>query len=113
MDELERVSRAGAVLYESLEKARVTMDSADGLVSVTVGGRGEVIDLELDPRIYQVPNADELAKTIVETIRAGYEAATDESLQALEKLGRESDSALRPLIDSMRENWGVVEENGR
>jgi len=112
MDELAQVSKVGAVLYESLEKARVTMDSADGLVTVTVGGRGEVIDLELDPRIYQGQNADALAKSIVETIRAGYEAATEESFHALDKLGRES-RALRPLIESMRETWGVVEQNRR
>lgn len=110
--EFERVSKVGEALYENLEKARVTMDSSDGLVTATVGGRGEVIDLELDPRIYQSPNAEALAKTIVDTIRAGYEAATEESWHALEKL-KDDSGGMRNLIENLQDTWDSDKQSRR
>ena len=44
--------------------------SDDRLIKAVVGPRGQVIDLEIDPRIYRSPNSQQLAMTIVATIKA-------------------------------------------
>ncbi|GAB3465116.1 YbaB/EbfC family nucleoid-associated protein [Actinophytocola sediminis] len=61
-EEVERLRRTIAETQE-------TADSADGLVSATVGGNGELIEVWLDPRIYRSPDSAALATTITETIR--------------------------------------------
>jgi hypothetical protein len=72
--------RANLLTVQSeLGKVRATADSDDGLVRVTVGGRGEVIDLELDPRIYRTTDSGALAGTILEAIRQAGELAADEA----------------------------------
>ena len=52
-----------------IAEIRGTAVSANGWVTVTVGPRGELIDLELDSRIYRAPDSRGLAKLIVETTR--------------------------------------------
>lgn len=47
----------------------VTADSPDGLVSVTVAGRGELRELHLDPRIYRAADPKALGASIVDTVR--------------------------------------------
>lgn len=101
--DFERFSEVGGVLYEGLERIRATVDSADGLITVVVGGRGEVLELELDPRIYHVPDADALAKSIMDTIRVAYDDAAKASLNLIDKLTGESDSRVRPLLERIHE----------
>src|SRR4051812_33404377 len=73
-DELREVFKqiqdASAELHAEARAVQVTETSRDGLVSVTVGARGELIRLDLDPRIYRRPDARYLADTIAETARA-------------------------------------------
>jgi len=52
------------------DDALITEYSQDGLVTAVVNGRSELVELELDPRIYRDQNADALAKTIMATVRA-------------------------------------------
>ncbi|KOX13900.1 hypothetical protein ADK67_43195 [Saccharothrix sp. NRRL B-16348] len=60
-DEVKTIQRA-------LAEVRATAESDDGLVSAVVGGRGEVIRLDLDPRIYRTADSAALATTITATI---------------------------------------------
>ncbi|GGO77448.1 YbaB/EbfC family nucleoid-associated protein [Nonomuraea cavernae] len=55
-------------LHAQARAVRVTETSADALVSATVGARGELIRLDLDPRIYRRPDSRQLADTITETV---------------------------------------------
>ncbi|MEV1332865.1 YbaB/EbfC family nucleoid-associated protein [Micromonospora costi] len=68
-------------LRSTLDELQVTERSADGRVTATVGARGELITVELDPGIYQARDAAALGRTITETIRratAGAVAATQD-----------------------------------
>lgn len=103
--EYERVNEITGVLYKAMTEARVTMDSADGLVTVVTSGRGEVLELELDPRIYQSPDSRALADTILETIRAAYDKSADESLRVLAKTRDRADKHMRSLLDHVRDIW--------
>ncbi len=101
--DFERMSELGSAVYGGLEKVRVTVDSADGLVTVVVGGRGEVLELELDPRIYHAPDARALAAKVLETIHAAYEEAADESVKVLDEVARTGPARQRSLVARMRE----------
>lgn len=52
-----------------------TADSDDGLITVTVNARGDLVDLVLNPRVYRTPDSRALAETIARTYRAAREAA--------------------------------------
>jgi DNA-binding protein YbaB len=65
--------------------------SPDGLVKATVGFRGQVLSLELDPRVYRRPDSKALADTIVATIQA----ATVEAGQRVDAVS----GRLSPTLD--------------
>ncbi len=69
-------------LQQKLRAVTGTAASDDGLVKATVGPRGQLIRLDLDPRIYRRPNSKELAATIVDTVQR----ATGRALAQVEQL---------------------------
>ncbi|GGO76963.1 YbaB/EbfC family nucleoid-associated protein [Nonomuraea cavernae] len=54
--------------YAKLTELSAVGRSADGMVTVTVGPRGQVCDLRLDPRAYRKLSPSELASSIMEQI---------------------------------------------
>jgi DNA-binding protein YbaB len=84
---LEELRDGHAELQRKLREIRVTVTSADGLVTVTVDARGQVEEITLDPRIYQRPDSRLLAATITAAIR---QAAAEAMAQVME--------LTRPLI---------------
>ena len=71
---------------EAAARAReisVTTKSRDGLVSVTVGPRGDLVQLDLDPRVYRRPDSRALADTIVATVQAAAAEAQDLVVETL------------------------------
>lgn len=83
--EYERLAEEIRAVQRSLAEIRVTSESDDGLVSATVGGAGELVELWLDPRVYRNPDSVALARTVTDTIhraaglaaRKGLEMAAD------------------------------------
>src|SRR4051794_38187295 len=72
---LQRLIEEGPKIKERAVALQVTEKSTDGLISVTVGPNGQLIRLDIDPRIYRRPDARALADAITETIkRAGTKA---------------------------------------
>ncbi len=50
--------------------------SDDRMIKAVVGPRGQLVELEIDPRIYRKPNSSLLSKTIIDTTqRAAAEAS--------------------------------------
>ncbi|WP_434742973.1 YbaB/EbfC family nucleoid-associated protein [Micromonospora sp. SH-82] len=62
-------------LQGRLAELRVTERSADGQVTVTVGARGEVVAVDLDPAVYRSRDAPALSRTITKTVQAAAGAA--------------------------------------
>ncbi|SEF37624.1 hypothetical protein SAMN05421837_114185 [Amycolatopsis pretoriensis] len=62
-------------IQRELAAVRETAFSSDGLISVTVDARGDLLELVLDPRVYRDPDSRRLAAAIAETHRAAREAA--------------------------------------
>lgn len=91
-------------LQQSLEEAVETAHSSDGLVAATIGARGELKELVLDPRIYRTTDATALAVTIIETIHAATDAVTTRMMQLAEPLlpdGLFARGADSPGLDSV------------
>lgn len=63
-------------LHRQLAALRVTERSSDGLVTATVGARGELVSVDLHPAVYQDRDAKALSHKITGTVqRAGAAAA--------------------------------------
>ncbi|MDG4762746.1 YbaB/EbfC family nucleoid-associated protein [Solwaraspora sp. WMMD406] len=84
MAQFERMRSGVGELQQKLRSVSATVTSDDGLVTATVGPRGQVIKVEFDPRIYRRPNSKELSATVTETIRR----ATDKAMAQVEELCR-------------------------
>ena len=59
--------------------------SPDGYVTATVGPRGQLTKLELDPRIYRKPDATRLATDITETVQKAAKQALDKVHEVTER----------------------------
>ena len=78
---LHQLMEQGPELARQARAVQVTETSPDGLVSVTVGARGDLVRLDLDPRIYRRPDSRALADTITETVHRATAAAQDQVVQ--------------------------------
>jgi DNA-binding protein YbaB len=65
-------------LQQKLAALQVTAESEDGHVRATVGPRGQLVKLTLDPRIYREGDADVLGRKITETVQRATELSTDQ-----------------------------------
>ena len=70
-----RLQEEGPATHEKARAVQVTEKSPDGLVCATVGPRGDLIRLDIDPRVYRRPDSRELADSITETIHRAAEKA--------------------------------------
>ncbi|WDZ86973.1 YbaB/EbfC family nucleoid-associated protein [Micromonospora cathayae] len=62
-------------LQTRLAELRVTERSDDGQVTATVGARGQLISVELQPSVYQNRDAQALSRKITKTVQKATEAA--------------------------------------
>jgi DNA-binding protein YbaB len=65
-------------LPQRLASMQVSAASPDGLVQATVGPRGQLVDLRIDHENYRRVDADDLAQTIVVTVREAAERTAGE-----------------------------------
>ncbi|WP_170323701.1 YbaB/EbfC family nucleoid-associated protein [Cryptosporangium phraense] len=71
MGEFQRLRNGVGELQRQLQAIKVVVHSPDRLVTATLGPRGQLVQLDLDPRIYRDTNSRKLAATITETIQEG------------------------------------------
>jgi DNA-binding protein YbaB len=77
--------------------------SDDRLIKAVVGPRGQLLDLEIDPRIYRTPNSKALAASIIATVRAAVENVLREGSEILdENLPKDSSFGLDIESPTMR-----------
>lgn len=91
-------------IWERVAAIEETASSHDGRVTASVGARGELRTLELDPRVYRDRDAETLAKSIVDTMaeaaRHVRRRVLDEMTPLLSRnvIGAETDLAFEPLL---------------
>ncbi|WP_424184566.1 YbaB/EbfC family nucleoid-associated protein [Actinokineospora sp. G85] len=71
----ERMAEQVRAIRDGIDAIRTTAYSPDGLVRAVACGRGGLLELELDPRVFRDPDAARLASTIQDTVRAAAEDA--------------------------------------
>lgn len=82
----ERLTAEAPAIHARARAVEVTEKSRDGLISVTVGARGDLVRLDIDPRIYRRPDSRALADTITETIHLAVTKAQDRVVELFEPL---------------------------
>jgi DNA-binding protein YbaB len=70
MGELDRLRGGMQTMQEQLRSITATAKSDDGFITAVVGPRGQLVKLEIDPRIYRRPDSRQLATSIMKTIQA-------------------------------------------
>lgn len=88
-DVLEQAAEQARQLREfqdALDEVEGKAESDDGLVSVTVGARGELTALDLDPRIYRRPDSTALAESIVDTIAKARKDADEKGVAVADRI---------------------------
>jgi DNA-binding protein YbaB len=86
LTEYTRLAEQMTAMRNNVDEIRGTGYSDDDLVTAVVGGRGNLVELELDPRIYRDRNATELAAKIVAAVHEAAEDAEREAVKFAEKL---------------------------
>lgn len=105
--EYARLAEQVRAVRDGIDDIRATAYSDDGLITAVVGGRGELRELELDPRIYREQNATALASRIVATIReAAAEAERDavtfaQELMPQKRHGDDVDPMFDPALHAL------------
>lgn len=108
-DQARDTLRAFDDMRAKLGGLKITMSSRDRLVTVTVGPYGELLDLQLDPRIYRTPDSPRLAATIRSTVEQAQEEARHKVTELGERLVPEATRLaggfgmdLSELLDGLR-----------
>jgi len=117
IDDLHRARNNLATSQQKILKIKGEAWSEDRLVKVVVGPRGQLIDLEIDPRVFRNPNSKALANTILATVRAAVDDAQRQSREVRDELipkdlraladGRQGNPDLLTLHDADLEDSGA------
>ena len=86
-------------LQRRLDAIRVTVVSTDGLVRVTVGPRGELIDLRLIRRATRNMDNEYVSRTIVSTVHNASERAAEQVQTLMADYLPDNSGSLRYLRD--------------
>jgi DNA-binding protein YbaB len=84
--EYERIGEQVRGLRDGIADIRATAYSDDGLVTAVAGGRGELLELSLDPRVYRDQDAGALADAIRATVRDAAEQAGRQAAKLAKRL---------------------------
>ena len=81
LEQLKKVADDLPKTQQRMQSLSGTAWSDDGMIKAVVGPRGQLVDLEIDPRVFRSPDAKELQAKILATAAS---AARDVSEQAKE-----------------------------
>jgi DNA-binding protein YbaB len=102
-----RMQREATDLNARAQAIQITEKSADGLVSATVSVRGDLIRLDLDPRVFRRPDARGLADAITDTVRRAKDKALEDLVELFgsvvppEQLRAHLDGDLETVLDQL------------
>jgi DNA-binding protein YbaB len=90
-------------MQRQLMRVTGTAWSDDRMVKAVVGPRGQLIELEIDPRVYRKPNSKALAASIIATVHAAVDDVLREGAEILDQgLPRDASMGLGSDFPAMR-----------
>lgn len=101
-----------AEMRQEMNAVKGTAKSPDGFVTATVGPRGQLTELKLDPRIYRNPDSAKLAATITETIQKAAEQSGERVSEITERFapGMDIGSATRGEFTSRSDRFDFIRD---
>ena len=102
-----RLQREAPEIHARARRIQISERSPDGLVTATVGARGELVRLDLDPRIYRRQDARGLADTITRTVQRAADRAQERVMELFapivpaEQLKAHLEGDLDAVLDQM------------
>ncbi|WP_432835353.1 YbaB/EbfC family nucleoid-associated protein [Dactylosporangium sp. CA-092794] len=104
LGDLDRLRGGMQTLQQQLRSITATAKSDDGFITAIVGPRGQLIRLDIDPRIYRRPDSRQLATAITATIQAAAADAMRQVTEACKPYMPEADiqAHLEMDLDGMR-----------
>jgi DNA-binding protein YbaB len=85
MDEYRRLRENLDAMQSELVKIQATAYSEDGHVVVTVGPRGHLLGIRIDPVVNRRPNTEQLSASIMEAVTAAAAMAAEEVAEITER----------------------------
>jgi DNA-binding protein YbaB len=83
MSDLRKATADLPNLHQRMLTVTGTAWSPDGMIKAVVGPRGQLLELDIDPRVLRQPNSKALSASIVQTVRAAVEDAGRQSSEML------------------------------
>ncbi|MBO4208941.1 YbaB/EbfC family nucleoid-associated protein [Micromonospora echinofusca] len=85
LDDLSQSLENAAQTRQQVLEVTGTAWSDDRMIKAVVGPRGQLVDLDIDPRVYRTPNSKALSAAILSTVRAAVEDAGRQTREILER----------------------------
>jgi DNA-binding protein YbaB len=86
IDDLHRARDNIADSQRRILKIKGEAWSDDRMIKAVVGPRGQLVDLEIDPRVYRNPNSKALAASILATVRSAVDDALRQGREVRDEL---------------------------
>lgn len=86
IDDMQHALENAAQTRQKILEITGTAWSDDRMVKAVVGPRGQLVELEIDPRVYRTPNSKALAATILSTVRAAVEDVNKQTREIMDKV---------------------------
>ncbi|WP_326549390.1 YbaB/EbfC family nucleoid-associated protein [Micromonospora sp. NBC_01813] len=114
LGEYQRLAEKVRSLRDGVDRISATAYSPDGLITAVVGGRGELLDLVLDPRIYRDHDAEALASAVADTIRDAAAQAENDAVRLTEQfVGGPADRRPDPTFGAALHVLDTERDRGR
>ncbi|MFI6761334.1 YbaB/EbfC family nucleoid-associated protein [Micromonospora sp. NPDC050417] len=84
--DLQRTLDDAAQTRQQVMEITGTAWSDDRMIKAVVGPRGQLVELEIDPRVYRTPNSKALSASILATVRAAVEDANRKTREVMERV---------------------------
>ena len=102
LNDLYRLQERIRTATEEMGQARFYGESQDGLVRATTLGTGQLVDLDISPKVYRNPDSKGLALAVVEAVTEAGRAAAEAKYEGLRELTGGAGS-LQDMLEQARE----------
>jgi DNA-binding protein YbaB len=85
VDDLRKAVGSLGEVQRRMRRVTGTGHSPDRLVTATVGPRGQLVDLEIDPRVFRNPDSRGLADAILAASRAAVDDANARTMSVVDE----------------------------
>lgn len=86
IDDLQHTLDNAAQTRQQMLEITGTAWSDDRMIKAVVGPRGQLVELDIDPRVYRTPNSKALSASILATVRAAVEDANRKTREIMDRV---------------------------